>query len=69
MIVEGIESEATAFAAQERGIAFGQGYHFGRPADPRKALSPLLRAGADSLNFGRVFGLRVAIQTTYDLNN
>ena len=35
VIVEGIESEATASAAQERGIAFGQGYHFGRPADLR----------------------------------
>lgn len=33
LILEGIESEATAAAARERGLAFGQGYHFGRPAD------------------------------------
>lgn len=33
VILEGIESEATAAAARERGLAFGQGYHFGRPAD------------------------------------
>jgi EAL domain-containing protein (putative c-di-GMP-specific phosphodiesterase class I) len=33
VILEGIESAATAAAARERGLAFGQGYHFGRPAD------------------------------------
>jgi EAL domain-containing protein (putative c-di-GMP-specific phosphodiesterase class I)/ActR/RegA family two-component response regulator len=33
VILEGIESAATAAAALERGLAFGQGYHFGRPAD------------------------------------
>ena len=33
VILEGIESGATAAAARERGLAFGQGYHFGRPAD------------------------------------
>jgi EAL domain-containing protein (putative c-di-GMP-specific phosphodiesterase class I)/ActR/RegA family two-component response regulator len=35
VILEGIESAATADAARERGLAFGQGYHFGRPADLR----------------------------------
>lgn len=32
VIAEGIESEATADAARELGIEFGQGYFFGRPA-------------------------------------
>ena len=32
LILEGIESEATAVAAAEIGINFGQGYHFSRPA-------------------------------------
>jgi EAL domain-containing protein (putative c-di-GMP-specific phosphodiesterase class I) len=43
VILEGIESAATAAAARERGLAFGQGYHFGRPADLRALLQPEYR--------------------------
>lgn len=35
VIIEGIESAATAAAARDAGIGFGQGYLFGRPSDPR----------------------------------
>ena len=34
LILEGIETAATAAAANEMGIKYGQGYHFGRPAKP-----------------------------------
>jgi EAL domain-containing protein (putative c-di-GMP-specific phosphodiesterase class I)/ActR/RegA family two-component response regulator len=33
LILEGIESEATAQAAFDLGITYGQGFHFGSPAD------------------------------------
>lgn len=33
IIIEGVEDESTADAARELGIAFGQGWLFGRPAD------------------------------------
>jgi EAL domain-containing protein (putative c-di-GMP-specific phosphodiesterase class I)/ActR/RegA family two-component response regulator len=33
IIIEGIEDESTEVAARDLGIAFGQGYLFGRPAD------------------------------------
>jgi EAL domain-containing protein (putative c-di-GMP-specific phosphodiesterase class I) len=39
VILEGIESAATAAAARERGLALGQGYHFGRPADVPASLA------------------------------
>jgi EAL domain-containing protein (putative c-di-GMP-specific phosphodiesterase class I) len=34
VVAEGIEDEAQARAAQRLGCAFGQGYHFARPAAP-----------------------------------
>ncbi len=41
VILEGIERESTATAAESLGIRFGQGYYFGRPAsyspEPRRA--------------------------------
>ncbi|MGK2857436.1 MAG: EAL domain-containing protein [Thermoanaerobaculia bacterium] len=45
VIVEGIESAESAAAARELGIAFGQGYHFARPAAVSVALG-LLEAAA-----------------------
>ncbi|HEX3069240.1 MAG TPA: EAL domain-containing response regulator [Thermoanaerobaculia bacterium] len=35
IIIEGVEDESTADAARKLGIAFGQGWLFGRPADVR----------------------------------
>lgn len=34
LILEGIESEATAAAAIDLGVPFGQGFYFGHPAEP-----------------------------------
>jgi EAL domain-containing protein (putative c-di-GMP-specific phosphodiesterase class I) len=39
LILEGIESEATASAAAELGIPYGQGYHFARPAPAEDLLA------------------------------
>jgi len=33
VILEGIETESTAAAAEALGIRYGQGYYFGRPAN------------------------------------
>jgi EAL domain-containing protein (putative c-di-GMP-specific phosphodiesterase class I)/ActR/RegA family two-component response regulator len=40
LILEGIETQSTADAAQAMGIAFGQGYHFARPAAAMSFLPP-----------------------------
>ncbi len=40
VIAEGIESADEATALQELGVRYGQGYHFGRPLDPRLVRPP-----------------------------
>ncbi len=45
VIAEGIETEEEASALRELGVRFGQGYLFGRPMDPRSAVSPPAKAG------------------------
>ncbi|HUP47985.1 MAG TPA: EAL domain-containing protein [Thermoanaerobaculia bacterium] len=39
LILEGIEDASTAAAAAEMGVKFGQGFHFGRPAEAMSFLS------------------------------
>lgn len=40
MIIEGVEDASTAAAARDLGIAFGQGWLFGRPADAAAVVLP-----------------------------
>jgi EAL domain-containing protein (putative c-di-GMP-specific phosphodiesterase class I) len=40
VIAEGIESADEASALQELGVRYGQGYHYGRPLDPRLIRPP-----------------------------
>lgn len=46
LILEGIETAATAEAAAEAGIRYGQGYLFARPAEASSFKSPAVLAGA-----------------------
>jgi EAL domain-containing protein (putative c-di-GMP-specific phosphodiesterase class I) len=39
LILEGIEDASTADAAARMGIKYGQGFLFGRPADPASFIS------------------------------
>lgn len=43
LILEGIESEATARAAADLGINYGQGFFFGLPADAAEFMAPAVR--------------------------
>jgi EAL domain-containing protein (putative c-di-GMP-specific phosphodiesterase class I) len=45
VIAEGIETEDEADALRTLGVRFGQGYLFGRPMDPRSAVSAAAKAG------------------------
>jgi EAL domain-containing protein (putative c-di-GMP-specific phosphodiesterase class I)/GGDEF domain-containing protein len=46
VIAEGIETQEEADTLREIGIRYGQGYLFGRPMDPRSAVSPNRRAAS-----------------------